>query len=269
MSRALPFMVPDDTSRIMTELTTPQFRVAMAQSDADLRAAQALRYDVFVREMGGGGALVDHIEGLEKDRFDPYFDHLLLFDDAVGQVVGVYRMLRAEQAQAAGQFYSEDEYDLSPLRATGRKLLELGRSCVHVDYRGGTAMFHLWAGLADYVARHEVEIMFGVASFHGTDPQALAQPLSLLHHRHLAPTDLRVRALPPHAQDMNLMPEDQIDRRAAMVQIPALIKAYLRLGGVVGAGAYVDHAFNTTDVCLVMDTGQMSERQKRIYGAAS
>lgn len=251
----------------MTQPPAPQFRIAMAQNEADLRAAQTLRYDVFVRELGGGGTLVDHDMGLEQDRFDPFFDHMLLFDDAIGQVVGVYRMLRADQAQAAGQFYSEDEYDLSRLRATGRRLLELGRSCVHADYRGGTAMFHLWAGLADYVARHQIDIMFGVASFHGTDPKVLAQPLSLLHHRHLAPEPLRVRALPPHAQDMNLVPEDQIDRRAAMVQIPALIKAYLRLGGTVGAGAYVDHSFNTTDVCLIMDTAQMSERQKRIYGA--
>lgn len=247
----------------------PEFRVSLVDDPTDLRAAQALRYDVFVRELGGGGAMVDHDAGLERDRFDPFFDHLVLHDDAVGQVVAVYRMLRAEQARAAGQFYSEDEYDLAPLRATGRRLLELGRSCVHKDYRGGPALYHLWNGLATYVAQHEIEVMFGVASFHGTDPDALAQPLSLLHHRHLAPEPLRVTARAPHAASMNLMPEDQIDRRAAMVDMPALIKAYLRLGGVVGEGAYVDHAFNTTDVCLIMDTAAMSDRQKRIYGAVS
>lgn len=247
----------------------PEFRVSLVDDPADLRAAQALRYDVFVRELGGGGAMVDHDAGLERDRFDPFFEHLVLHDDTVGQVVAVYRMLRAEQAEAAGQFYSEDEYDLAPLRATGRRLLELGRSCVHKDYRGGPALYHLWNGLAAYVAEHEIEIMFGVASFHGTDPNALAQPLSLLHHRHLAPEPLRVTAREPHAASMDLMPEDQIDRRAAMVDMPALIKAYLRLGGVVGEGAYVDHAFNTTDVCLIMDTAAMSDRQKRIYGAVS
>ena len=264
----LPLAVVPDTPRAMTLTHDPEFRVALAHGEADLRAAQALRYDVFVRELGGGGALVDHDQGLEQDRYDPFFDHLLLHDDAVGQVVGVYRMLRAERATHAGQFYSEDEYDLSPLRRTGRRLLELGRSCVRPAYRGGAAMYHLWNGLADYVARHEVEIMFGVASFHGTDVQALAQPLSLLHHRHLAPEHLRVTARAPHGADMNLIAPDQIARRAAMVQIPALIKAYLRLGGVVGSGAYVDHAFNTTDVCLIMDTDAMSARQKRIYGAA-
>ncbi|MBY5932544.1 GNAT family N-acetyltransferase [Tateyamaria omphalii] len=251
----------------MTLTHAPEFRVALADTDADLRAAQRLRYDVFVGELGGGGPLVDHAERLEQDRFDPFFDHLVLHDDAVGQVVAVYRMLRAERAEAAGQFYSEDEYDLSPLRATGRRLLELGRSCVHADYRGGPAMYHLWNGLAAYIENHGIEIMFGVASFHGTDVQRLAQPLSLLHHRHLAPEHLRVRARPPYAASMNLLPETEIDRRAAMVQVPSLIKAYLRLGGVVGEGAYVDHSFNTTDVCLIMDTAVMSERQRRIYGA--
>lgn len=253
----------------MTLSHEPEFRVALAQNDADLRAAQALRYDVFVRELGGGGALVDHVAGLEKDRFDPFFDHLILYDDAAdAKVVGVYRMLRDTQAVAAGAFYSEAEYDLSPLRATGRRLLELGRSCVHAQYRGGTAMYHLWNGLASYVAAHSIDIMFGVASFHGTDVARLAAPLSLLHHRHLAPKALRVQAKPPGATDMNLIPQDQIDRRAAMMQMPALIKAYLRLGGVVGAGAFVDHSFNTTDVCLIMDSAAMSERQKRIYGAS-
>ena len=253
----------------MTLTHDPAFRIALASSEEMLRAAQALRYEVFVTELGGDGAMVDHDARLERDRFDPFFDHMLLYDDAIGAVVGVYRMLRSSQAEAAGQFYSEDEYDLTPLRATGRRLLELGRSCVRAEYRGGAALYHLWNGLADYVARHEVEILFGVASFHGTDTQALAQPLSLLHQRHLAGPDLRVVARAPHAVSMDLLPENQIDRKAAMVQIPALIKAYLRLGGVVGEGAFVDHRFNTTDVCLIMDTNALSARQRRIYGAGA
>ncbi|MEL7258064.1 MAG: GNAT family N-acyltransferase [Pseudomonadota bacterium] len=243
-----------------------QFTVRLAENDADLRAAQRLRYDVFVDELGGDGPLVDHDARLEQDRFDPFFDHLLLADEARdGAIVGVYRLLRDDQAAQAGQFYSEDEYDLSVLKSSGRKCMELGRSCLAQDYRGGAAMYHLWNGLARYVAEHEVEILFGVASFHGTDATTLAQPLSLLHHRHLAPENLRVRALETSYQSMNLLPETKIDRRAAMLEVPALIKAYLRLGGFVGDGAYVDHAFNTTDVCLIMDTSRLSERQKNIY----
>lgn len=254
----------------MTLTHKPEFRVVLGQSADDLRAAQRLRYDVFVRELGGGGEMVDHENRLEQDRFDPFFDHLVLFDDAAdARVVGVYRMLQAEGAAQAGGFYSESEYDLTRLKATGRRLLELGRSCVHKAYRGGPAMYHLWSGLAAYVAEHRIDIMFGVASFHGTDPTALAEPLSLLHHRHLAPEALRVTARPPHAVAMDLIAEPQIDRRRAMVEMPALLKAYLRIGGVVGAGAFVDHAFNTTDVCVIMDTQVMSERQRRMYGAGS
>ncbi|RBW56098.1 GNAT family N-acetyltransferase [Ruegeria sp. A3M17] len=246
----------------------PSFTVKLAESEAELRAAQRLRYDVFVRELGGGGKMVDHEAGLERDQFDPYFDHMLAYDDATGEVVGVYRLLPGERAIELGQFYSEDEYDLTVLKQSGRKLLELGRSCLHPDYRGGTAMYHLWTGLADYVAEREIEVLFGVASFHGINVQELAQPLSMLHHNHLAPPDLRVRAQPDVFQSMDLVAPDALDRRGAMVQVPALIKAYVRLGGFVGEGAFIDHAFNTTDVCLILDTARMNERQRRIYSGA-
>lgn len=249
----------------MTVAAAPSFAVRTAASDADLDAAKRLRYDVFVNELGGTGDGIDHDRKLEQDRFDAYCDHLLLIDLKTDAIVGVYRIMRQEQAEAAGCFYSESEYDLSRLLETNRRLLELGRSCVHRDYRGGTALFHLWGGLADYVAAHRIELLFGVASFHGTDPAAFAGPLSLLHHRHLAPENLRVPARAQSFQRMDLIEEAALDRRAAMREMPSLIKAYLRLGGVVGQGAYVDHAFNTTDVCLILDTAQMNARQARMY----
>ncbi len=247
------------------------FEIRLARDEADLRAAQRLRYEVFVAELGGAGPLVDHDMRLERDAFDPFYDHLILFDRARpgAPAVGVYRLMRDEQMATEhggpGRFYSENEYDLSPLKRSGRTLLELGRSCLHPDYRGGAAMMHLWNGLAGYVQQHDIEVLFGVASFHGTDIEALKAPLSLLHHRYLAPPDLRPRALPEVYQDMNLMAEEQIDRPAAMRAVPALIKAYLRLGGFVGDGAFVDHAFNTTDVCLIMDTKAMSAKHKAFY----
>ncbi|WP_171207495.1 MULTISPECIES: GNAT family N-acetyltransferase [unclassified Ruegeria] len=244
------------------------FTVKLAETTEELRAAQRLRYEVFVRELGGGGDMVDHEQGLEQDRFDPFFDHMLAIDNATQQVIGVYRLLPGDKAAEIGQFYSEDEYDLSILKHSGRKLLELGRSCIHRDYRGGMALYHLWNGLASYVSARDIEVLFGVASFHGTDVAALAQPLSMLHHNHLAPEDLRVRAQPDVFQSMDLVAPDALDRRTAMVQVPALIKAYLRLGGFVGEGAYIDHAFNTTDVCLILDTARMNERQRRMYSGA-
>jgi L-ornithine Nalpha-acyltransferase len=247
-----------------------RYEVRLATSAEDLTAAQRLRYEVFVGELGGNGPMVDHAARLERDAFDPFFDHLILVDrhrDPAGMdhVVGAYRILPDDRRAAAGRFYSEAEYDLQPLLQSGRRLLELGRSCVHADHRGGTAMFHLWNGLADYVLERGIEILFGVASFHGTDARALAAPLSYLYHHHLAPPEMRVRARAPHRSEMNLIAPDQLDRKAAMAATPALIKAYLRLGGFVGDGAWIDAAFNTTDVCLVMDTGQMSARHRAFY----
>lgn len=248
----------------------PHLSLRLATGPDDLRAAARLRYEVFVEELGGDGPLVDHAARLERDRFDADCDHLVLVDNrrdaaAHQNVVGVYRLIRCEAAARIGQFYSEDEYDLTVLRDSGRRLLELGRSCIHRDYRGGAAMFHLWTGLADYVREHRIEVLFGVASFHGTDAQALALPLSYLHHTHLAPEPLRVRAREGHFQPMDLMPAAEIDRAAAVRAIPALIKGYLRLGGVVGEGAFVDHAFNTTDVCLIVDTARLSDMARAIY----
>ena len=245
----------------------------LAETPEDIMAAQRVRYDVFVTELGSDGAGVDHENRLETDEFDPFFDHLLLIDDnapsgVLGNVVGVYRLLRQEKAEEIGRFYSESEYDLSKLKTAGRKLLELGRSCLLPDYRGGPAMYHLWNGLADYVLQHEIEVLFGVASFHSVDPQDIAGPLSLLHYRHLAPEDLRVRANADAFQPMNLIPSDDLDAKAAMLATPALIKAYLRLGGFVGEGAFIDHEFNTTDVCLIMDTDRMNARQRSIYEKA-
>lgn len=241
-------------------------QLRMAATEADLRMAQRLRYDVFVQELGGDGTMVDHAAGLEQDRFDGFCDHLLLFDPARragDQLVGVYRVMNAVQAQAAGGFYTAGEYDLAPILETGRPVLELGRTCVHADYRDGTALRHLWRGLAAHVARSGAEVLFGTASFHGTDLAALAQPLALLEARHAA-------ALRPVARGATAAPLTQIapaalDRKAALRAMPALIKSYLRLGGGVGQGAYVDHAFNTTDVCMVLDVTAMPASQRALY----
>ncbi|MFK7746274.1 MAG: GNAT family N-acetyltransferase [Roseobacter sp.] len=249
--------------------SAPSFVIKLAETAAELKAAQELRYEVFVEELGGGGDLVDHEQRLEQDRFDPFFDHLVLHDESCGRVAGVYRVMRQDQASRAGGFYSASEYDLQPLLASGRSILELGRSCLHRDYRGGMGMYHLWSGLAEYIARHEIEVLFGVASFHGTDIASLAGPLSLLHHRHLAPQELRVTARADAFQRMDLIAEADLDRRAAMQGVPSLIKAYLRLGGFVGQGAFIDHAFNTTDVCLILDTAKMNQRQARLYQGAT
>lgn len=262
-------MMPDRARTSAEPARLPDFRVRLAEGPAEIAAAQALRYRVFVRELGGDGALVDHAAGLERDRFDAVAEHLLLLDmcRAEGErVVGVYRLMDGAAEARAGQFYSDDEYDLTVLRAGGRRLLELGRSCIDPAYRGGAAMYWLWQGLAALVRERGIEVLFGVASFHGTEVGQVAQSLALLHHGHLAPEDLRVRSR--RYQAMDLVPAGEIDRKAALLAMPALIKAYLRLGGFVGDGAFVDRAFNTTDVCLLLDTSRMNAAQAALYRQA-
>ena len=248
-----------------------RFIVRLAESAAEVAAAQRLRYRVFVEEMGATTTPEDTAERRERDRFDPYFDHLLLIDrecedpDLEMGVVGVYRVMPGSVARAGLGFYGQQEYELDLLLNYPRETLELGRSCVDEAYRGGTGMHLLWTGLGQYVADHDVSILFGVASFHGTETAPIAQALSYLHHNHLAPEDLRVRAVAANFVDMDILPPDQVDKIEALRQIPALIKAYLRLGGFVGEGAYIDREFNTVDVCLIMDTSRMVQRYRSFY----
>ncbi len=245
------------------------FELRLARSADDLVAAQRLRYRVFVRELGATGPTVDHENRLETDGFDTFYDHLVLVDRrrdpaARQHIVGVYRLMRGDVAAANRGFYTSNEYDLSPLLNSGRQLLELGRSCVHPDVRGGVAMYILWNGLADYCLEYGVEILFGVASFNGINPAPILQSLSMLHHQHLAPPELRVTSRETRPDSFALIAADSIDRRVAMAQTPPLIKAYLRLGGKVGEGVFIDHDFNTVDVCLMMDTDLMSRSHRQI-----
>ncbi|PYE86073.1 GNAT family N-acetyltransferase [Pseudoroseicyclus aestuarii] len=245
----------------------PRFSLRLARDAADRAAAERLRYAVFVEELGGDGPLVDHAARRERDAFDDHATQLLLLDETRAPeeaVVGLYRLMDDAAAVAAGRFYTEAEFDLAPLRASGRSLLELGRSCLHPQYRGGPAMMHLWQGLSAHVSDHGYEVLFGTASFHGTDLAALAEPLSLLQEAHLAPADLRVCA---RGGAVLPAPAGPVDRRRAMLAMPALIKAYLRLGGKVGEGVFVDRAFNTTDVCMILDAAQVTPQGRRFYEA--
>ena len=253
------------------KIDVSRYRVKLAETEAEREGAQRLRYRVFVEEMGARASAEEHAARREWDRFDPYFDHLILesldpaIADPLDRVVGVYRLMRGEVAAAGIGFYGASEYDLAPIAEAGRPCVELGRSCVAPEHRGGPALHLLWNGLAGYVLERGIELLFGVASFPGTDPAPLGEALSFLHHQHLAPPDLRVRAHPEHYLAMDLMPPEAIDAPRALQAIPSLIKAYLRVGGFVGDGACVDDDFNTIDVCVVMDTGRMTERYLHFY----
>lgn len=253
----------------LDELRQGALEVRLARSADEVDWSQALRYKVFYGEMAARPSDEMAVKQRDFDDFDAVADHLLVVDNSRGDgpesVVGTYRLIRREAAAAVGRFYSSDEYDISPLVAFPGPVLELGRSCVDANYRTRGLMQLLWRGIAAYVFEHDIGVMFGCASFPGADPAALAAPLSYLHHFHQAPADLRPRALPERYVDMNLMPKEQIDARRVIGDLPPLIKGYLRLGGYIGDGAVVDHQFNTTDVCIVVKTDQVTDKYFRHY----
>lgn len=245
-------------------LNKDHFTLKLAQTDAEMVAAQRLRYRVFVQEMGARPAYA--LNERETDAFDPFFDHLILKDERIeneqDNVVGVYRLMQGDVAKQGPGFYGAGEYDLSKLVHSKKRLVELGRSCVDAHYRGGLALHLLWQGVADYVVKNDIEILFGVASFAGSDVKQYSDGLSFLHHNHLAPEPLQVKAKADNAVSMNMKTLAEIDRPKAVRQIPSLIKSYLRLGGCVGMDAYVDHNFNTIDVCVVLDRAQVPNSQR-------
>lgn len=251
------------------EIRAGNLGLRLAESASEVDAAQALRFRVFYEEMGAHADAATAAARRDADEFDAVADHLLVLDHDRGEgaeaVVGTYRLIRRPAADRIGRFYSASEYDLAPLLAFPGRVLELGRSCVAPAYRTRGTLQLLWRGIAAYVFRHGIDLMFGCASLHGTDLDALAPQLTYLHAHHLAPPALRPRALPERYVRMARMDPAAIDARAVLVDLPPLIKGYLRLGGFVGDGAVIDQQFNTTDVCIVVKTDQVTDKYFRHY----
>jgi L-ornithine Nalpha-acyltransferase len=257
-----------DSSSGLVDLWSGSLRVRLATTVAEIDAAQALRYRIFYERLGARPLPEAVHRRRDVDRFDDDCDHLLVLDHSRGGgglVVGTYRLLRQQVAARLGGFYSADEYDLTPLLAHPGEILELGRSCVDPVYRQRPVMQLLWSGIAAYVFQHDIALMFGCASLHGTDPDVLAAPLSYLHHHHLAPLGLRPRAVSERYVDMCRLRAATFDSGRALAALPPLIKGYLRLGGLVGDGAVVDEQFNTTDVCILVKTDLVTEKYSRHY----
>jgi len=254
---------------ISGELRAANLEVRLAESAAEVHAAQMLRYRVFYEEMLARPTPEMAAQRRDYDMFDQLCDHLLVIDHNVGSgaggVVGTYRLIRRAAAARVGSFYSSDEYDISRIEEYPGEVLELGRSCVDPAYRSRGTMQLLWRGIAAYAAHYDIKLMFGCASLPGTDPKALALPLSYLYYHHLAPPALRPVALPHRYVEMAMMDEHEIDPRRGINEVPPLVKGYLRLGGFVGEGAVVDHQFNTTDVSIVVKTDLITDKYLRHY----
>jgi putative hemolysin len=262
-------MVVSTGERRPIDLKVGDLEIRLAESQEEVAAAQALRYRVFYEEMSASPSPEMEAVRRDFDSFDPFCDHLIVIDARKGPgaegIVATYRLLRRAGAAKRGQFYSVDEYDISAILAHPGEILELGRSCVDAAYRSKAVMQLLWKGISAYVFHYEIEIMFGCASFPGTDPAEHAVTLSYLHHRHLAPTEFRPRAIPSRYVSMDLKPISEIDERRALAQLPPLIKGYLRLGGFVGDGAVIDQQFGTIDVSVVVVIDRVSDKYYKHY----
>jgi putative hemolysin len=245
--------------------------VRLAETEPEVEAAQRLRYRVFYEEMSAVPSAEMRAGRRDFDRFDAYCDHMLVIDRGVldddGQpaVVGTYRLMRDVDAVRAGGFYTAGEYDIAPLlaRLKGKALVELGRSCILKSYRSKPAtMALLWRGVSVYDERFAIDLMFGCASLAGTDPAALALPLSYLHHFHAMPEGLHVRARPELYVEMDRMPKEAIDAKEALRSLPPMIKGYVRAGASIGDGAVIDPQFSTTDVFIYFPVAKIDARYK-------
>jgi len=237
--------------------------VSWARHQDEVRAAQRLRYDVFAREMGA--RLNTPIAGHDIDLFDNYCEHVLVRDVATDQVIGTYRVLTPAQAKRVGSTYSDTEFDLTRLRFLRERMVELGRSCVHVDHRHGGVIMALWGALAEFMQRNQLDTMIGCASvpmLHNgiVSGDVAASIWRQLRESHLAPIEYHVRPRLP-------LPVDQLDA-TLQVEPPALIKGYLRLGAkVLGAPAW-DPDFNSADLPMLMRINDMPSRyHKHFLGA--
>ena len=269
LKRQGPPLGPDDGPGF-GELRAGHLGVRIATTEAEIDAVQALRWRVFYEEMRAEPSAAAAALRRDVDAFDAVADHMLVVDHAIGPgpegVVGTYRLIQQSAAEQIGRFYSDEEYDISPLIGGFQgKLLELGRSCVDAGYRSRAVMQLLWRGIAAYVFRHQIDLMFGCASLPSTDPDEWAAELTYLYYNHLAPPALRPRALPARYVEMRRMDPEDLDSRRTLGALPPLIKGYLRLGCFIGDGAVVEHQFNTTDVAIIVKTGLVTDKYYRHY----
>ncbi len=245
------------------EQASPKLAIVWARTEEDVLAAQRLRYQVFVDEMGAQLSVpAGTPAGYDIDLFDAYCEHLLVRlenkDGEPGEVIGTYRVMTPEAAKRVGGLYSETEFDLTRLRPLRSKMVELGRSCVHPDHRQGGVIMALWGALAEFMVRNDLDTMIGCASISMRDGGHVAASLwEQLRHKYMAPIESHVRPRLP-------LPVEELDRHLN-VEAPALIKGYLRCGAkILGAPAW-DPDFNTADLPMLMRLSDLPARYRRHF----
>ena len=280
-ARAIPGRLPRRPARLVRDLKglpaslgwIGSLELRLAVTKKEIRQAQRLRYRVFFEE---GGATPDPTARLIRRDicpFDKVCDHLIAVEHAPReggkpQVVGVYRLLRQDVAEANFGFYSASEFDIAPMlaRHRGKRFLELGRSCVAPAYRNKPTLELLWRGVWAYARHHDIEAMFGCACLEGADPGVHALALSYLDEAAGATEEWRVAAAPGRGVAMATLEKGAIDPRKAIRALPPLVKGYWRLGASFGKEAVVDSKFGTTDVFVIMPVADIEERYLAYFG---
>lgn len=255
--------------RTLPLLKSGSLEVRLAKSEEDIKAAQLLRYEIFYEECGAQPDKEMALLKRDISPIDDFCDVLLVIDHNLNKIVGTYRFMLREAAQQYGDYYTTSEFEISKIVAYPGQIMELGRSCVHKDYRNKPTMQLLWRGIGAYIQLNQVSLCFGCASFIGTDVSPYSQALAYLYHYHLAPPELRAKAISFNYLDMNLIPKDEVDQKLALRQLPPLIKGYLRLGGFIGEGAFIDKSFNSIDVCIIVKRETVTERYSQRYTTSS
>ncbi|WP_371675531.1 GNAT family N-acetyltransferase [Streptomyces sp. NBC_01276] len=229
----------------------PRYAVRLARDEDEVRAAQRLRHQVFAGELG---ARLDGPEpGLDSDSFDAFCDHLLVLDEESGQVVGTYRLLPPERAAVAGRLYSEGEFDLSTLAPIRPDLVEVGRSCVHPDHRNGAVIALIWAGLARYMERSGHNWLAGCCSIPLADGGVLAAATrETVLARNLAPQEYRVTPHLPWSPEGVTVP--------GRMELPPLLRGYLRLGAWVCGEPALDAGFGCADLYVLLSLRRTNPR---------
>jgi putative hemolysin len=249
-----------------------QFEARWADSESEVREAQRLRYAIFAGEMGARLAPpAGTPDGIDADHFDRHCDHLLVRvreagSDGPGSLVGTYRVLGPDAARRAGACYTEGEFDLAPLAPLRAGALELGRACVHADWRSGGVILALWSELGQYMVEHGLHTMFGCASIGMADGGQLARRVwrQLRDSSYLAQPEFRIRPLtplPPGGDETG----GATDGPGMLRALPPLIKGYLRCGARVLGPPSFDRAFNTADLPIMMRLADLPERYSKQF----
>ncbi len=254
--------------KVFEPIESGSLSVRLAENEAEIIAAQRLRYRIFCEELGGKANAEVQAQKRDFDVYDSSCYHVLVINKDLPKeraVVGTYRLMTRDTIKQIGKFYTETEYDLGPIKQFPGPVLELGRSCVEQEYRTRPVLQLLWSGIGAFVAARDIQLMFGCASLYGAEVEKHKYALSYLYHAHLAPEHIRPRALPERYINMNWIAKEQISTKEAIKLMPPLIKGYLRLNGHVGDGAVLDIDYNTTDVSIVVQTDQIKEKYTQRY----